>query len=207
VEPKERSVHVHALEIRAVRGAEIELRVHCGKGFYVRALARDLARALCTLDTSRHSGARKAPFRARGERRVSALARKQGRLEAARQLLRAVIPIEAALEDAPRFMLDAEGEQHALHGKVIALQRILAGEIPRPDVELEPVLLCNDAGTLLALARYCATACTWFEAFDLAASLRASPLLSAAVAAASSPFLCGKSSTWSTAKRALGSCS
>jgi tRNA pseudouridine55 synthase len=49
IEAPERSVVVHALEIVRVEGDEIELQVRCGKGFYVRALARDLARALGTV--------------------------------------------------------------------------------------------------------------------------------------------------------------
>src|SRR5213078_1081447 len=41
-------VVVHALEVLAVEGERIELRVRCGPGTYVRALARDLGVALGT---------------------------------------------------------------------------------------------------------------------------------------------------------------
>ncbi len=43
-----RRVVVHALEVRAVRGPEVDVSVHCGSGTYVRALARDLGAALGT---------------------------------------------------------------------------------------------------------------------------------------------------------------
>ena len=48
-----RSVVVHGISIIEAAGDRIELEVSCGKGFYVRSLARDLARAL---DTVGHVG-------------------------------------------------------------------------------------------------------------------------------------------------------
>lgn len=39
-------VTVHALEILACEWPRLTLRIHCGKGFYVRALARDLGQKL-----------------------------------------------------------------------------------------------------------------------------------------------------------------
>ncbi len=39
-------VEIHALEMLAVEGERIDLRVHCGSGTYVRTLARDLGEAL-----------------------------------------------------------------------------------------------------------------------------------------------------------------
>jgi tRNA pseudouridine55 synthase len=42
-------VCVHRLEVSAVRGDEIDVHVACGKGYYVRSLARDLAARLGTL--------------------------------------------------------------------------------------------------------------------------------------------------------------
>ncbi|HEU0131391.1 MAG TPA: tRNA pseudouridine(55) synthase TruB [Mycobacteriales bacterium] len=41
-----RQVVVHAFDVLAVRGADVDVRVHCGSGTYVRALARDLGTAL-----------------------------------------------------------------------------------------------------------------------------------------------------------------
>jgi tRNA pseudouridine55 synthase len=41
-----RAVVIHALELTSFRPAEIDLSVRCSKGTYVRALARDLGRAL-----------------------------------------------------------------------------------------------------------------------------------------------------------------
>jgi tRNA pseudouridine55 synthase len=41
-----RRVVVHAFDVLAVRGADVDVSVHCGSGTYVRALARDLGAAL-----------------------------------------------------------------------------------------------------------------------------------------------------------------
>ncbi|MAB83539.1 MAG: tRNA pseudouridine(55) synthase TruB [Phycisphaerae bacterium] len=41
-----RPVQVHALEMTRFEWPEVDVEIHCGKGFYVRALARDLGRAL-----------------------------------------------------------------------------------------------------------------------------------------------------------------
>jgi tRNA pseudouridine55 synthase len=46
VEPAARSVRVHAIDVLEVAWPEVWLRVVCGAGFYVRAFARDLGRAL-----------------------------------------------------------------------------------------------------------------------------------------------------------------
>ncbi len=43
------SVVVHAWEVRVMDGAHLEVRITCGGGTYVRALARDLGRALGTV--------------------------------------------------------------------------------------------------------------------------------------------------------------
>lgn len=48
VEMKSRTVHIHELALLAERGQEAEFRVTCGKGTYVRALARDVALKLGT---------------------------------------------------------------------------------------------------------------------------------------------------------------
>lgn len=43
-----RPVLVHAIDLILYRWPQVELAIHCGKGFYVRSLARDLGEALGT---------------------------------------------------------------------------------------------------------------------------------------------------------------
>jgi tRNA pseudouridine55 synthase len=49
VERAPRAVTIHAFELVARRGADLELAVHCSKGTYVRTLVEDLAAALGTV--------------------------------------------------------------------------------------------------------------------------------------------------------------
>src|SRR6185312_1599554 len=46
VEREPRPVTIHALALEAVELPELTIRVHCGKGTYVRTLAADLGEAL-----------------------------------------------------------------------------------------------------------------------------------------------------------------
>jgi len=46
VEPEPRPVTVHAFDITAIEGPDVSFRVACGKGTYIRSLARDLGEAL-----------------------------------------------------------------------------------------------------------------------------------------------------------------
>jgi tRNA pseudouridine55 synthase len=41
-----REVEVHAIALGSWRGPDVELRIHCGKGTYIRALAEDIGEAL-----------------------------------------------------------------------------------------------------------------------------------------------------------------
>jgi tRNA pseudouridine55 synthase len=158
VETQARSVSVHTLEVEAVRAAEIDLSIHCGKGFYVRSLARDLARALGTLGHLSalrrvqsgcfHVAAAVSCQRGPSEPNADAV-----RLE----WERGVLPIERALSGAPRLVLDAAGADHARHGRPIELAHVVSSTNVSADWvpagEAEPLLLCGPDGRPLALAR------------------------------------------------------
>ncbi len=49
VELAPRKIHIYALELLDFSKAELTIRVHCSKGTYVRALARDIAKSLGTV--------------------------------------------------------------------------------------------------------------------------------------------------------------
>jgi tRNA pseudouridine55 synthase len=154
VEPAARSVQVHELVVDAAGGGGIALRVHCGKGCYVRSLARDLALALGTCGhlaalRRTHSGR----FAVEESVAFAALAAAAGGDEGARAALSAaVIPIEAALASAPRAELDAAGEAHAQHGRVVPLSCVTSGGAAL-HAGVEPVLLCGAGGAPIALGR------------------------------------------------------
>jgi tRNA pseudouridine55 synthase len=153
VDAPTRSVVVHALSILAVNGDRIELEVSTGKGFYVRALARDLARALGTvghveelrrLQSGEHTLAGALPF--------EVLERAAAGDEAARSEARAALiaPCDA-LPAAPRLTLTDEGALHARHGRAVLAPHTREGVLPSEPSE--PILLFDPQGVLLALAR------------------------------------------------------
>jgi tRNA pseudouridine55 synthase len=158
VEAPERSVLVKSLNVLAVRGAEIDLRIHCGKGFYVRALARDLGVALGTL--GHLSALRRTQSGGFGlEQSVSTellVAAATGDTEARSGIARKVLPISTTLGDVLSLNLDEVGVAHVRQGRPVPFENVIAGRIPDADAEFEPVLLCDVAGTPVALAR-CAT--------------------------------------------------
>jgi tRNA pseudouridine55 synthase len=150
-----REVTLHALEVRAVRADEIDLEVHCGKGFYVRSLARDLARAL---GSAGHLAAlrrtQSGPFDlAHAVAFESLLRAARGDEDERRTLAARTIPIERALPHATCIVLDEAGVEHALHGRGIARAHVLSASRPLEDAAT-PLLLCDAAGALIALGRY-----------------------------------------------------
>lgn len=153
VELQPRRVRVHAIHVERVGEGEIELSIHCGSGFYVRSLARDLARALGTLGhlcalrrlSSGHFDVADA----------SPLPEGTASLEQRLALQQRVIAIERALPSVPSLQLDAIGVEHVRHGRRCSLANVASGcpESLRTAPEaVEPVLLCG-GGVPLALAR------------------------------------------------------
>jgi tRNA pseudouridine55 synthase len=120
-----RHVRLDAITIVDVRGAEIDLVLTCGSGFYVRSLARDLAEALGTVghlsrlrrtQNGGFSTSEAVPFEAlraaRGDERLR---------PALRLRLR---PLVEVCRQLPHALLDDEGARHARHGRAIALTHV-----------------------------------------------------------------------------------
>lgn len=145
VEAPERTVTLHRCDVVAIREAEIDVAMHTGKGYYVRAFARDLARALGTVG------------------HVSALRRTQsGRfgLDTALALealadpgaaQAALLPLDAACGCLPAVMLDALGEQDARCGRPVDLEKTAPRDGAPLDVG-DRVVLFSAAGVPLAIA-------------------------------------------------------
>ena len=155
VDPPPRRVVLHALDVRAVANGAIELALHCGTGFYVRSLGRDLARALgsvghLTALRRTQSGAYPAS-EAVAQSVLEAGAR--GDTGARAQLVAALLPIRRALSHVPGLTLDDAGVAHARHGRPIPPQHVVAGSADALTPGTEPVLLLAADGTPVALAR------------------------------------------------------
>jgi tRNA pseudouridine55 synthase len=134
-------VTVHALELRARRGEEVEIRVRCSPGTYVRALARDLGERLGTgghLTALRRT--RSGDFTLDGAVPGDDLARAAGSL----------VPLRALLLDLPAVRVGAAGRALLSHGRELGRDVVVEGF---PESPVERVRVLDDAdGELLALA-------------------------------------------------------
>jgi len=155
VEAPVREVELYEATVDEVSQEALRLSLHCGKGFYVRSLARDFARALGTLGHVKvlrrtASGAFSIDASLYGDQMTA---------EAIRERL---IPLKEACGALPRVELRDEGVSHARHGRPIGPEVIL-GEAWRdasPDASLalfapdgEPVALGRRVGEGIRVVR------------------------------------------------------
>lgn len=140
-----REVELHSARVDAVGPAELTLSLHCGKGFYVRSLARDLARALGT------RGHVKALRRtASGAFGIDGALYGDGlTLEGIAERL---IPLRDACGALRRVDLSEAGVGHARHGRPIAAEHAV-GDAWREAADDEPLALFGPDGEPVALAR------------------------------------------------------
>ena len=119
VELQPRTVHVHAL--RVVEGAhadQVTLEADCGKGTYVRALARDLAAALgAEAHVSALRRTRVGPFRAEDAIALETLLD----LGYERAASEGLLPVETALDDIPALAVTNEDAFRLSQGRSIVL--------------------------------------------------------------------------------------
>jgi tRNA pseudouridine55 synthase len=149
----ERRVFVHALEILEVRAETIEFQVHCAKGFYVRSLARDLARALGTCGhLTRLRRTASGQFELGNAVAFDMLQKAAAGAEDCRAAVHArTLQLAAALAGFPRVELTAEGVEDVRHGRPVVRERVAGGEIPAAGAE--PIALVDAEGELRAIGR------------------------------------------------------
>jgi tRNA pseudouridine55 synthase len=126
IEPPLRKVRLSRLDVLSVEGAQIELDLECGKGFYVRALARDLAEALGTVGhLSALRRTRNGAFAAQGALDFTALRQAAHGSEREREQVRErVLPLAQVCRMLPHGLLDAAGCEHARHGRSLPLSSL-----------------------------------------------------------------------------------
>ena len=121
-EMKSRKVKVYALSLLELGSEELRLLVHCGRGTYIRALARDIGRAL---GTEAHLGAlrrtRVGPYRVE-----TAIGIKDGAVPPREAMYEAFMPLRRAFGDAPAVRVSEE-----------YLGDLRFGRSPRPDQLLD----------------------------------------------------------------------
>ena len=117
VELKPRTVTVHDLQLISDSANEASLLATVSKGTYIRSLARDIARALRTVGhVSYLRRTRAGPFSLEQSVSLDFL----GELAKARQLTRAVLPLEAALDDIPALPVTSRQAELLRHGQWLA---------------------------------------------------------------------------------------
>jgi len=124
IERKARRVTVNELVVESFSGDVCTLRVHCGKGFYVRALADDLGEVLgcgAHLIGLRRTGV--GPFKIQQAQSFEDLsefdeAQRDGRL----------LPADILVQALPDLQLDIEAAWQICHGQAIWLPRLSVGQ-------------------------------------------------------------------------------
>ncbi|MEQ9635509.1 MAG: tRNA pseudouridine(55) synthase TruB [Devosia marina] len=118
VEMAERPIDVDAIELVSHSPEESVLEVTCGKGTYVRALARDIAEALGTVGhVTRLHRAAVGPFT--DDDAVSIEELEAAEAGEARDAL--LLPVSAGLEDTEEIRLDAGQAKAVSHGNAVLL--------------------------------------------------------------------------------------
>jgi len=156
VTPRKREVTVESIDIRAASPSKIELSVACGKGFYVRSLARDLSRALGTcghLDALRRT--RSGPFAVEeavepGILRAAAV----GDDEARKTVFGAAMSLAEAWA-GPFVVLNEEGVEHAFQGRPVPPSAIRPAEVSddrRSSGDSPFVAMLDAEGSMVAIA-------------------------------------------------------
>jgi tRNA pseudouridine55 synthase len=119
IELPPRPVEVHSLEVVRVESPEIDVRVSCAKGYYVRSLARDLAERLGTVGhLTKLRRTRSGPFTLADAADLSSLRER-------------MLPLTAAAERAlGTDELTAEGVIRARYGKTLAAEHFVTPPTP-----------------------------------------------------------------------------
>ncbi|HEY8428393.1 MAG TPA: tRNA pseudouridine(55) synthase TruB, partial [Sandaracinaceae bacterium] len=151
VDVPEREVTVRRLELVELAEDRLELELEVSKGFYVRSLARDLARAL---GTRGHLAAlrrlRSGPFTLEGALEGEVLDRAAARDERARREVAASVrSLADACAAMPRVILVGRGVDDARHGRPIRREHARGAEALAPGAE--PIALMDEAGELVAI--------------------------------------------------------
>ncbi|NQW00741.1 MAG: tRNA pseudouridine(55) synthase TruB [Rhodospirillales bacterium] len=145
-----RKVNIHTLTLLdASDPDQASFRVCCGKGTYIRSLARDLAIRLGTVaHVIRLRRTAVGPFT---EKHAISLDSLEALGHSARDS-KALLGIEAVLDDIPALALTTEQARRLKHGQVIHMTDVV-GQSSFKDINQEQVFCAMAEGQLIALAK------------------------------------------------------
>lgn len=139
VERQARRVLVHDIELIGLAGDRLTLRVHCGKGLYVRTLAEDIGAVLgCGAHLAALRREAVGPFALEA---AVTLAQLEDMAPEARD--DELLPADCLIDDLARLDLDVEAAWQVCHGQAIWRSGLRVGELLR---------LYDPAGRFLGVA-------------------------------------------------------
>ena len=145
VEMKSREVRVDSVEITDCTAESVTLAVGCGKGTYIRSIARDLASALGTCGhVTMLRRTQVGPFSTDDAFTLDALEN----LCETDGVSGALRPVETALDDIPVLALTENDAEHMKHGRAIVQPPSLMTE---PDADNLHWVLASRSGKAVAL--------------------------------------------------------
>ncbi|CAA6605448.1 tRNA pseudouridine synthase B [Rhodospirillaceae bacterium LM-1] len=150
VDMKPRTVRIDALRLLGQSDSDhADFEASCGKGTYMRALARDLALALGTV--GHIVRLRRMRVGAFGEKDAISLEKldELGHSAAASEHL---LPVETVLDDIPALALTEAESKRLKSGQTVSLLR-LAARMPLETIPLDSLVRVMADGKLVALAR------------------------------------------------------
>lgn len=146
VEAPLRTVELYDVKVLQIGDEELKLSLHCGKGFYVRAFVRDLARALGTVG---HVAALRRT--ASGRFTLPEAIPYEGLTSD--RLVGALIPLSEACGSLRRVELTEEGVSDAQHGRPIPASRLVGAGWREAESGEALALVAGHGQALVAIGR------------------------------------------------------
>lgn len=147
VERAPREVTIHALDFGPIEQGELDLRVRCSKGTYIRTLGEDLAAALG--QCAHLAALRRTSVEPFGAQRVWSWAELEALAAEGREKLDTVLlPLVSAVTNWPQVRIGGEQLHRLSRG-----QAVKAGQVPDSAGESQIAVL-DEAGVLRAVGRY-----------------------------------------------------
>jgi tRNA pseudouridine55 synthase len=145
VEAPTREVDLLEADVQRVTQEELHIRLRCGKGFYVRSFARDLARALGTVGHVKH-------LRRTSSGRFDLRRAVDGNSITAESVSEHLIPLSAACASLRRVDLRVSGVEHARHGRLLGAGDTMDEAWRSVDAD-ETLAMFDPDGEIVALGR------------------------------------------------------
>lgn len=150
VEVAARTVQIHSIDVLSLQNNQLTLTVHCGKGTYIRALARDIGEALgCGAHLAALTRTASGGFLLE-----QALTLDEAEALVPADLRSRLLPTDVLLQSSPRQNLDAAQAQRFLHGGRLSGLPVLEQADPGEEVRVYGPLAAGQPAVLLGIGAW-----------------------------------------------------